>query len=197
MGMGLQLHHRKLVKYLFNESADSCLSFCDLSDNSTFCRLPCSYFCPSYCQHFLESLIPSQSPTVIIFHPHKPRKFLIITAAVLSTTFFLLFCYVLFVKFYLGWWRRRSSRPVVVDEAHGDHDFLDEDRGPVVDHHIWYINTVGLQPSIISEITVCRYKKGDGLIEGTDCSVCLSEFQEDETLRLLPKCSHCFSSLLY
>lgn len=29
-------------------------------------------------------------------------------------------------------------------------------------------------------------------MEGTDCSVCLSEFQQDDTLRLLPKCSHAF-----
>ncbi|XP_056160593.1 E3 ubiquitin-protein ligase Os04g0590900-like [Syzygium oleosum] len=37
-----------------------------------------------------------------------------------------------------------------------------------------------------------RYKKDDGgLIEGT-CSVCLGEFQEDESIRLLPKCTHGF-----
>lgn len=29
-------------------------------------------------------------------------------------------------------------------------------------------------------------------MEGTECSVCLSEFKEDENLRLLPKCSHAF-----
>lgn len=29
-------------------------------------------------------------------------------------------------------------------------------------------------------------------MEGTECSVCLNEFQEDETLRLLPKCNHAF-----
>lgn len=61
-----------------------------------------------------------------------------------------------------------------------------------IDHPIWFITTVGLQQSVINSITVCKYKKGEGLIEGTDCSVCLSEFQEDEMLRLLPKCSHAF-----
>lgn len=71
-------------------------------------------------------------------------------------------------------------------------DFLDEEEGPVVDHPIWYIRTPGLQQSIISAITVCKYKKGEGLIEGTECSVCLSEFEEDENLRLLPKCNHAF-----
>ncbi|KAL0342949.1 UNVERIFIED_CONTAM: RING-H2 finger protein ATL52 [Sesamum angustifolium] len=37
-----------------------------------------------------------------------------------------------------------------------------------------------------------KYRKDEGLTEETDCSVCLSEFQEDESIRLLPKCSHAF-----
>ncbi|KAK6135008.1 hypothetical protein DH2020_031235 [Rehmannia glutinosa] len=38
-----------------------------------------------------------------------------------------------------------------------------------------------------------KYKKGEILIDGScDCSVCLSEFQENESVRLLPKCSHAF-----
>ncbi|KAH0731041.1 hypothetical protein KY290_002071 [Solanum tuberosum] len=44
----------------------------------------------------------------------------------------------------------------------------------------------------IKAITVCKFKKGEGLVEDTECAVCLSEFQEDENLRLLPKCSHAF-----
>ncbi|MBA0771581.1 hypothetical protein Gotri_007075, partial [Gossypium trilobum] len=71
-------------------------------------------------------------------------------------------------------------------------EFLDENHGPIVDHPIWYINTVGLHPSIIRSIAVCKYKRGDDLVEGTDCAVCLTEFEEDETLRLLPKCNHAF-----
>lgn len=62
----------------------------------------------------------------------------------------------------------------------------------MLDHPIWYIRTIGLQPSVISAITIVRFKTGEGLVEGTDCSICLTEFQEDETLRLLPKCSHAF-----
>lgn len=74
-----------------------------------------------------------------------------------------------------------------------DHDeFVDEEHGPILDHPIWYIRTVGLQPSTIDLITAIKYKRGEGLIEGTDCSVCLSEFEDDETLRLLPKCNHAF-----
>lgn len=45
--------------------------------------------------------------------------------------------------------------------------------GNQVDHPIWFITTAGLQQSIINSITVYKYKKGEGLIEGTECSVCL------------------------
>ncbi|KAL6982876.1 RING-H2 finger protein atl52 [Sarracenia purpurea var. burkii] len=46
--------------------------------------------------------------------------------------------------------------------------------------------------ALIKSIRVFTYKKEGGLIEGTDCSVCLSEFEEDDNLRLLPKCTHAF-----
>lgn len=73
----------------------------------------------------------------------------------------------------------------------GDAVFIDEDHGPV-DHPIWRIVTVGLPDSVIESITAVKYKKWDRLIEGTDCSVCLTEFEEGDDLRLLPKCNHAF-----
>ncbi|KAL4379776.1 hypothetical protein GQ457_02G009100 [Hibiscus cannabinus] len=87
---------------------------------------------------------------------------------------------------------RRRSIPVGYFGS-GDDFFLDEDQIlPHLDNPIWYINTIGLQQSVIDSITVFKYKKDGGLIEGTECSVCLNEFQEDESLRLLPKCTHAF-----
>ncbi|GAB2236747.1 hypothetical protein Droror1_Dr00026629 [Drosera rotundifolia] len=56
----------------------------------------------------------------------------------------------------------------------------------------WFVNSNGLDESVIKLITACKYRRGDGLVESTDCCVCLGEFEEDETLRLLPKCSHAF-----
>nr|POF27189.1 ring-h2 finger protein atl52 [Quercus suber] len=50
----------------------------------------------------------------------------------------------------------------------------------------------GLDETLIKSIKVCKYKKGDVSVEGTDCPVCLSEFKENESLRLLPKCNHAF-----
>ncbi|CAN4076249.1 unnamed protein product [Withania somnifera] len=59
-------------------------------------------------------------------------------------------------------------------------------------HEAWNVTAIGLDESLIKSIVVFKYNKGSGLAEGTDCSVCLSEFQDNENLRLLPKCSHAF-----
>lgn len=118
---------------------------------------------------------------------------MIITVALLAGFFLLGSYYAIIVKYCSGRRRRRNHPPPSEsDSRDGDEEFLDENQGPAVDQPIWFITTVGLQQGIINSITVCKYKKGEGLIEGTECSVCLSEFQEDESLRLLPKCSHAF-----
>lgn len=101
-----------------------------------------------------------------------------------------LFSLLLLVALFL--WRRyvRNSREDDENWPTSDDEGFSADNGR--HHHAWIINTMGLQQSAIDLIAVCKYKTGDGLIEGTDCSVCLNEFQEDESLRLLPKCSHAF-----
>ncbi|CAA6657226.1 unnamed protein product [Spirodela intermedia] len=47
----------------------------------------------------------------------------------------------------------------------------------------------GLEEWAIRSIAVCRYKKGDGLVVTTECPVCLAEFRDGESLRLLPTAS--------
>ncbi|TKY59470.1 RING-H2 finger protein ATL54 [Spatholobus suberectus] len=115
--------------------------------------------------------------------------YLIISFSIVATALFVLCCCAIYAKFFSA---RNRSRRRTPSRPQTEEDFLDEERGPVVEHPIWYIRTTGLQQSVIGAITVCKYKKGEGLIEGTECSVCLSEFQEDENLRLLPKCNHAF-----
>ncbi|KAK0589858.1 hypothetical protein LWI29_019370 [Acer saccharum] len=172
--MKLQFHHRKLSEDLI----EYCLKECDSSDDIYSCQKNCYQ-------------IPPPPPPPPPHHLSKPGKLLIISVTLLASAFLAVCFYAIYVKLYLGPRRRRSrSDPQTINQTHDD--FLDQDHGPTVDHHIWYINTVGLQPSVISSITVCKYKSGDGLVEGTECSVCLSDFQEDETLRLLPKCNHAF-----
>jgi hypothetical protein len=99
----------------------------------------------------------------------------------------------LYVKFFSH--RNRSRRTTLLTRQQTEHGFVvdeEHDDGSVVDHPIWYIRTLGLHESIINAITVVKYKKDEGLIDGSDCSVCLSEFEQDENLRLLPKCNHAF-----
>lgn len=169
----------------------ACESFCKAPTNTyRLCPPPCDGFCPPYCRLFQFGLPLSPPPPPILMpHAHRIHALslaLTISLSVLATAFFLFICYTIYR--FCSYWRRspQSRRPP------GPNDFVDEEHGPIVDHPIWYIRTIGLQPSVISAITVVKYKRGDGLIEGTDCAVCLNEFEEDETLRLLPKCNHAF-----
>ncbi|XP_022884551.1 E3 ubiquitin-protein ligase RING1-like [Olea europaea var. sylvestris] len=130
------------------------------------------------------SLVPPRSN-------HQMPPILILMLCILAAAFvFLVFFTVRRYRWNLRNSRRRNSQ--TVENANNREDFIDENQGPMVDHPIWYIRTVGLQQSVIDSIAVFKYEKGQGLIEGTDCSVCLNEFQEDENLWLLPKCSHAF-----
>lgn len=111
---------------------------------------------------------------------------LLLLICILGT--FVILCFlIVFRKYRLN--RRRTNSPNL-DQA--NEEFINEDHGPELIHPIWLINTIGLQQSVIDSIEIFKYKKDQVLIEGTDCSVCLTEFQEDESLRLLPKCSHAF-----
>ncbi|GAV83245.1 zf-RING_2 domain-containing protein [Cephalotus follicularis] len=182
----MAIKHRKLFPALppgtsINQTVD-CLVFCDSS---------CPFNCPDPYHYYLPP--PPPSPLTIdratASQSHHVSIYVILIVSILSSLFILLSCYVIVAKYCAGCCGRRNNRTLQPQSDDTNEEFLDENR---VDHPIWFITTVGLQQPIISSITVCKYKKGEGLIEGTDCSVCLNEFQEDETLRLLPKCSHAF-----
>ncbi|XP_039047738.1 E3 ubiquitin-protein ligase RING1-like [Hibiscus syriacus] len=180
----------ELRKTLSEDCDDlNCYQICTSSSSST---LKCFKLCSEHCDHEKDDLVFPPPPPPPSHHSKFPTKYLIATLTVLSFSFLIVCLYVYIIRRHrrrLGVTGRSDSRRETT-ETHDE--FLDEDHGPVLDHHIWYINTVGLQPSIINSIKVFKYKKGDGVIEGTECSVCLTEFEEDETLRLLPKCSHAF-----
>lgn len=178
--------HRKIMEDPPNADAN-CLTECDPKQNP---NAVCIYVC--------NTTQPPPPPTgnyILLAppkHHHSPLSLpLKISLVILVLTFSLFLLYTLY-KFYTVWYRsrtRRSPPPPPPGNQETLDEFVDHD---VLDHPIWYIRTIGLQPSVISAITVVKYSKTDGLVEGTDCSVCLSDFQEDETLRLLPKCNHAF-----
>ncbi|GER26177.1 RING/U-box superfamily protein [Striga asiatica] len=130
-------------------------------------------------------------------HLPIPKSKHISSTLILTICFLFLFFFLSLVYFAIR--RRRSRRrrrrsSAAPPPAGGDDLLIDElerEPGPV-DHHVWHIRTVGLPDSVIDSIAVFKYKRGENLTAGSDCPVCLSEFEEDETLRLLPKCSHAF-----
>ncbi|GMJ03466.1 hypothetical protein HRI_004015800 [Hibiscus trionum] len=183
--MGFELMGNDQIKETLPEDCD-CHQICTSSSSLQSCFKLCYQLCHDD-DDYDENLVFSPPPNPV-HHSKFPAKYLIITFALLTFSFLILCLYVYYIRCY----KRRSG---VAGRSHSrreTNEFLDEDHGPVVEHHIWYINTVGLQPSVIDSIAVFKYVKGDGVVDGTDCSVCLTEFEEDETLRLLPKCSHAF-----
>ncbi|CAN7132749.1 unnamed protein product [Brassica rapa subsp. narinosa] len=156
---------------------------------SDVCGPICYKECPSICPNVD---VTDLSPPPVIHHyiDENVKRILIISTTSIITTLFLLTLLVLCFKWYN---RRRSialSRRWSMEEARNWE--FDGPSPVIVDHPVWHIRTIGLNPTVISSIKVCKYSKQDGVVEGTDCSVCLSEFEEEETLRLLPKCRHAF-----
>ncbi|OIT02667.1 PREDICTED: E3 ubiquitin-protein ligase RING1-like [Nicotiana attenuata] len=172
----MAMNTRKLLQTT-NQSTD-CLYFCDST---------CPYGCNPYVD--LDYYTPPPPPPLQLSSKHHQNisPYVIISVALFASLFLLFSYYLIIVKNCLNWNRRRSASAQGFDE-----EFFDENRAPVIDHPIWYINTVGLQPCVIDKISIFKFKKGNGMIEGSNCSVCLNEFQDDESLRLLPNCKHAF-----
>ncbi|CAL5434328.1 unnamed protein product [Camellia sinensis] len=173
--------------------------YCDpLQNKNGTCPDKCIPMCRSICRHSLSPPPPPADPPcpTLSCPPNTPKKFPLKSIIPLSilAAIFLLLCFHIIYKHYKNRQRNRtiSSPPPPPQQQRLEthYDFLDH--GPVLDHPIWYIRTIGLNPAIIHSIPVCKYNRVNGIVEGTECSVCLNEFQEDETLRLLPKCNHAF-----
>ncbi|KAJ4754326.1 hypothetical protein LUZ62_088731 [Rhynchospora pubera] len=57
---------------------------------------------------------------------------------------------------------------------------------------LFHLHDAGVDQSFIDTLPIFQYKTIIGLKDPFDCAVCLCEFEEDDNLRLLPKCSHAF-----
>ncbi len=142
----------------------------------------CSLYCPQWCNLKFPPPPPFEFPDDNSSPNFSPLVIAII--GILASAFLLVSYYTIISK-YCG--NRDSSRR----ENHDSNEDLEDNHNPSL-HEPWHVATTGLDEALIKSITVCKYKMGEGLVEGTDCSVCLSEFEENESLRLLPKCSHAF-----
>ncbi|KVI06827.1 RING-H2 finger protein ATL54-like [Cynara cardunculus var. scolymus] len=175
----MAINHRKLLSVSDSGETTDCSN----------CSTTCPYDC-DYAQIYWPPEPPQLPPSTTTSHDSVTTHlspYLIVILAVIGSA-------VLFISYYLIMIRycTRFRLPSATQVNEELQDSMNEDHRPEIEHPIWYITTVGLQPAVINSITVVKFKKGDRLIDGTDCSVCLSEFEDDESLRLLPKCNHVF-----
>lgn len=166
--------------------------------NTKDCSLRlCSTYCPKWCDGIFQ--LPSVPPPPFAFPDDDKSQTrptfspLVIAIIGILASAFLLVSYYAIISKYCGnsdSSSRRNSREV---QPSNNEEIVEDDYdGSIHQHEPWLITTPGLDEALIKTITLVKYKKGDGLITSSDCSVCLGEFLEDDTLRLLPKCSHAF-----
>ncbi|KAL4565296.1 hypothetical protein LXL04_029384 [Taraxacum kok-saghyz] len=153
----------------------------------------CNIYCTKWCTYVI---LPSPPPPV-------PKDGATLSPAViiiisLIGSFLLLMGYYVVLSRYCS---RNNDSSVSLNTSieinQETHDPETGVSGHGVDHDPlnyvpWLVLGKGLDEALIKSITICKYKRGDGLVSCTDCSVCLGEFQEDESIKLLPKCSHAF-----
>ncbi|XP_060217220.1 RING-H2 finger protein ATL54-like [Lycium barbarum] len=185
--MAFHIDRKLMFESLDNFTDNACDYYCNRKEYyAGICPPQCRYSCPSIC--LLPDIGPPLTPQNITTevplsqssHKHNVSIFLILLFSFLGIAFYIFYSFVIH-KFRKSRTSSQQEQQVVVVEQEEEEEEVFSD-----------IRTVGLQPSVISAIMICKYKRGEGLIEGTECSVCLNEFQDDETLRILPKCNHAF-----
>ncbi|XP_010491707.1 PREDICTED: E3 ubiquitin-protein ligase RING1-like [Camelina sativa] len=125
--------------------------------------------------------------------PQRELSLLLPTTIWVAGSILLFLFLVIFLYLYLTQPQRTTAATVTPGNTNRREDEEETEERELSDfHHVWRIPTVGLRRSEINSITVVGFRKGQGLTDDTECSVCLNEFEEDESLRLLPKCSHAF-----
>ncbi|KAK4416133.1 RING-H2 finger protein ATL52 [Sesamum alatum] len=134
----------------------------------------CSIYCPQFCYFIFPPPPPDDDDSATTFSP-----LIIAIIGVLASAFLLVSYYTIVTRFC----KRRNQATGLEN---------DENQEGIAHQDQWQAASTGLDEAVIKTITVCKYQKGDGLIDGSECAVCLSEFRDDEPLRLLPKCSHAF-----
>lgn len=146
----------------------------------------CTAFCPQWCRY----VFPPPPPFFGLDDSDDSGTFfsplIVAVIGILASAFVLVTYYAIVSKYC-----RRRVDSGGGGAGGGPGDYFETDRA-MNDARRPSGAGPGLDEALIKSISVFKFKKNEGLIEGSDCSVCLSEFQENESLRLLPKCSHAF-----
>uniref|UniRef100_A0A0D6R6C7 RING-type E3 ubiquitin transferase n=1 Tax=Araucaria cunninghamii TaxID=56994 RepID=A0A0D6R6C7_ARACU len=111
-----------------------------------------------------------------------------INGRIMIAAVIVLFVVVLFVfllHMYARWFWRYSARMSRRRTLRRRRFYFEEEVDAV------RLRSVGLDSKVLEALPMFVYKAQD-FSEGLDCAVCLSEFQENEKGRVLPKCRHSF-----
>ncbi|ESQ55626.1 hypothetical protein EUTSA_v10025810mg [Eutrema salsugineum] len=157
----------------------------------------CSTFCPQWCSYINFSPPPLSSYEQLLndgvsSNPNV-SPLVIAIIGILGSAFLLATYYTLVSKYCATDTNDEAvsetgRSDVIIDvnspESHDQDNSFAHDQS----------SNTGLDDALIKKIGFFKLKKHqNGLkINGTDCSICLGEFNEDESLRLLPRCNHIF-----
>ncbi|XP_059637553.1 RING-H2 finger protein ATL13-like [Cornus florida] len=143
-----------------------------------------SFLSPSQQPYFLSDLSPPP-PQVSNLQSgfslnNKVSPSILLIIVILAIIFFVSGLLHLLVRFLL--------RPPVRDPD--DLDNVTALQGQL--QQLFHLHDAGVDQSFIDTLPIFNYKAIIGVKDPFDCAVCLCEFEGEDKLRLLPKCSHAF-----
>ncbi|GLJ38560.1 hypothetical protein SUGI_0786200 [Cryptomeria japonica] len=115
---------------------------------------------------------------------HNHVSLFVNTTAACTLVLSMLIFLFLWIFVYRGWkpWMRREATPSPPQNVNG---FSEDQVG-----HLMIVRN-GLSPAVVQNIPILEYNLGS-FEDGLECAICLSEFQENRSTRLLPNCNHNF-----
>ncbi|XP_071737138.1 RING-H2 finger protein ATL13-like [Rutidosis leptorrhynchoides] len=129
---------------------------------------------------------PPPPPATINYHSHgfnlndKVSPTLLLIIIILAIIFFISGLLHLLVRYIM--------RPINRDPD--EFDNVTALQGQL--QQLFHLHDSGVDQSFIDTLPVFTYKSIIGVKDPFDCAVCLCEFEGEDKLRLLPKCSHAF-----
>ncbi|CAI8587619.1 unnamed protein product [Vicia faba] len=131
----------------------------------------------------------ASEPAPISSSGNKISPAILFIIVILAIIFFILGFLHLLVRFLI---KHRSSSSSSISQSNRFPEMSESDAYQRQLQQLFNLHDSGLDQAFIDALPVFIYKEIVGLKEPFDCAVCLSEFLEQDKLRLLPNCNHAF-----